>query len=72
MLLANNDFDGCIDKLTQGLKLNKDNIPLNKDMERVLNDAHLAKEGKNTEETSTTENNPIYLNKYKSSDFGDE
>ena len=73
LMLSNNDFENAIEYLDKGISVNKENMPLNKDMLRVLTQTKENLDNSDDNEDGGNDkngtNNPFYLNKYQNDDF---
>jgi len=63
--LTNDEFQECIDTLERGIKLNDNNLPLNKDMLMLIEKAKAALSNNGGDDDSTPkESSHVYLNAY--------
>jgi tetratricopeptide (TPR) repeat protein len=71
--LATNQFEDCIRDLEKGIELNKANLPLNKDMRKLIERAKEAIKGNQTSSQKTPTANPshVFLSAYKDEKQGD-
>ena len=69
LALASDQFQQCIDDLTQGIELNTENLPLNKDMQNLIMQARQAignDDNNDSGEKKTEEH--VFLSAYSSDD----
>ena len=62
--LTNDDFQECIDTLEKGIKLNDQNLPLNKDMMMLIEQAKNALSGSNNSDDNKSGGSHVFLNAY--------
>lgn len=70
LLLTEDKFQECIDTLERGIRLNDKNLPLNKDMAMLIEQAKAAisSDANNSKGDQKENASHIYLNAYKSDD----